>query len=154
LRFSSDPWTKSHQVLWHSKSIDDIIQSDKRTFCKKLLKDLPSIECDYQLIHSDLGGNILFHKELKPLVIDFSPAFAPKEYAEAIIICDSIAWAGCKLEKIELLKPLSKYKPFILYAIAFRLLTIGFFDSHGMERLETEWQSYQPIWDYINTMEV
>jgi len=45
-----------------------------------------------QIIHGDLCGNILFHETLSPVVIDFSLDYRPREYAEAILIADSIAW--------------------------------------------------------------
>ena len=45
-----------------------------------------------QLVHADLGHNILWHASLPPAVIDVSPWWAPVRYADAIIAVDAVAW--------------------------------------------------------------
>lgn len=45
----------------------------------------------------------MFDKTLSPLIIDFSPTIAPVEYAEAILVCDCIAWQGSAISEMELI---------------------------------------------------
>lgn len=147
---SHDPWTKANNVLWRGAHLPKNWSTEILSFCHSLLDHLERITDDYQLIHGDLGGNVFFDEELSPLVIDFSPTIAPKKYADAIIVCDSIAWAGVDLQSIELLQPLDAYKPYIKYAIAFRILTIAFAMNNNYDRLKEEWLAYKKIWSYIN----
>ena len=58
----------------------------------KLESLLKPVSLKSQLIHGDMTGNILFDDRLPPAVIDLSPYWRPKEYAEAIIVVDSIVW--------------------------------------------------------------
>lgn len=143
-----NPWAKAQAVLWQGAKLPDTWGSTARDFAIDLLSQLPQVDAPYQVIHADLGGNVLFHDTLKPLVIDFSPTFAPVAYAHAIIVCDSIAWGGAPLDTLKLLQPLKDYVPFILYAVAFRVLTILFFNHANNDRLMTEWRAYQAIWEY------
>ncbi len=104
-----------------------------------------------QLVHGDLGGNILFHPELPPAVTDVGPYWRPKRYADAIIVADAIAWAGADLLALE---PL--YDPIgvqMMYrAILFRLgaAAIAFGGHH--ERFAIEVAAYQPVVQAIGTI--
>lgn len=44
-----------------------------------------------QLVHGDLAGNVVWHDELGPGVIDLSPYWRPAAYADAIVVADSVA---------------------------------------------------------------
>src|SRR5262245_24959311 len=73
--------------------------------CGQLAADLPEevrplldrwrpVDLPCQLIHGDLGGNVLFHDSLPPAVIDVSPCWRPPGYADAIVVADAVAWHG------------------------------------------------------------
>jgi hypothetical protein len=47
-----------------------------------------------QLVHADLGGNVLFAPGLAPAIIDFSPYWRPPGYAEAVAAVDAFLWFG------------------------------------------------------------
>lgn len=144
LPISSDPWTKANNCLWKNGTTDEL--GEEKELCDSLLRQLPLVEEEYQLIHGDLGGNIMNGDS--PLVIDFSPAIAPKKYADAIIVCDAIAWECKSLDEIVLLD-LSVYKPFILYAIVFRVLAVAFNEDCDYKRFLDEWNAYKNIWKYV-----
>lgn len=144
---TDDPWSKAHHLLWHQERLE--ASSDMAIFVNDLLDQLSIYDEALQIIHSDLGGNILFHETLPPLVIDFSPAIAPKSFADAVLVCDSIAWGNQSIESLELLKHNKHYKESVLYAVAFRVATIACFDKYDMNRLLEEWQAYKNIWDYV-----
>lgn len=142
-----DPWSKAHRLLWEKKRLPEI--NEQNVFVNQMLDELPEYPEALQMIHSDLGGNILFHHELSPLVIDFSPAIAPKSFADAVLVCDAIAWGNQLIESLELLKSNLYYRESILYAAAFRVATIACFEKYDMARLMEEWQAYKNIWDYV-----
>ncbi|MEU4422114.1 TIGR02569 family protein [Actinoplanes sp. NPDC024001] len=45
-----------------------------------------------QLVHGDLGGNVLFAAGLPPAVIDVSPYWRAPAYAEGVVIADALSW--------------------------------------------------------------
>ncbi|MCK8061115.1 MULTISPECIES: hypothetical protein [unclassified Fusibacter] len=144
---TDDPWSRAHRLLWQGERLE--ATSDMAIFVNHLLNQLPIYDEALQIIHSDLSSNILFHETLAPLIIDFSPAVAPKSFADAVLICDSIAWGSQPLASLELLKSNINFKESVLYAVAFRVATIACFDKYDMNRLQKEWQAYQTIWDYV-----
>lgn len=146
----NNPWAKAQSNLWRGNQLPQYWEYEVRKLCSNLIKDLKPLGLPYQLIHSDLSGNVLFHDTLQPLIIDFSPAYAPYEYANALIVCDNIAWGDLKLESIELLKPHKLYKEVIKYAVAFRVLTTAYFNEASIEGLRSEWANFKSIWDYVS----
>lgn len=97
-----------------------------------------------QLVHGDLGGNILFHPQLPPAVIDVSPFWRPKRYADAIVVADAIAWAGADLRSLEpVCDPVGVQMT--LRAVLFRLGAAAIIFHGHDERLGVEVAAYQPI---------
>lgn len=148
-KFSDDPWSRANDVLWRGAPLQKDWSVEIKTFIEDKLKQLLPYEDAYQLIHGDLGGNILFHEELKPLVIDFSPTIAPAKYAEAIIVCDSIAWAGQPLSCMDFLGDLEIYRPFLQRAVMFRALTVAFAEWHDDKSFFNEWKHFEKIWQLL-----
>lgn len=109
------------------------------------LDDLPC-----QLVHGDLGGNIVFHPELPPAVIDVSPYWRPKRYADAIIVADAIAWAGADLRALEPLRdPIGLQ---MLYrAILFRLGAAAITFADRDDQFGVEVAAYQTVVQAIGT---
>jgi hypothetical protein len=103
-----------------------------------------------QIVHSDLSGNILFDEILNPLIIDFSPTIAPVEYAEAIFVCDCIAWEGSSISEIDLICHTEFNIEMIIRAIIFRLSVAAIFAGDDADEFNREYQNFKPIIDYIN----
>ena len=103
-----------------------------------------------QMVHGDLGGNILFHPELPPAVIDVSPYWRPKRYADAIIVADAVAWAGADLQALDPLRdPIGVQM--MRRAILFRLGAAAIaFDGYD-ERFGVEVAAYQPVVQALRT---
>ena len=144
-----NPWAYAHKVLWNGKQLPSNWHPDTLIFIRSLLVQLKPVDFPHQLVHADLGGNVLFHDTLLPLVIDFSPTVAPVEYAQAIIVCDGIAWNGWSLDTLDLLQPFDRHQEIIKYAILFRVLTVAFFDGQNIDRVMGEWNGYEKIWKLI-----
>jgi len=60
-----------------------------------------NIDKNAQLIHGDLAGNVVWHDELAPRVIDLSPYWRPAAYADAIVIVDSVAYRQAGPDVVE-----------------------------------------------------
>lgn len=86
----SHPWAIADKMIWGFLPMQygEIL----KPAMNKLESLLKPIHLKNQLIHGDMTGNILFHSSLPPAVIDLSPYWRPAQYAEAIIVVDSIMW--------------------------------------------------------------
>ncbi len=54
----------------------------------------------FQVIHGDLSGNFLLHRDRPPAIIDLSPAWAPAGMAEAIMLADVITWESAQPQSL------------------------------------------------------
>lgn len=148
---ASDPWSKSQLIAWQKDDLPQNISKEAFKILGKLLSKVKLKEnYNAQIIHSDLSGNILFSDVLNPLIIDFSPAIAPIEYAEAILVCDSIAWEGSPVSDIDLIYHSKFNEEMILRAIIFRLSVAAIFAGNNREEFYEEYNNFKPILDYLN----
>jgi uncharacterized protein (TIGR02569 family) len=100
----SDRWSEADRVTWGENSLADVEKVDSKILrlispvleaLKKLMKPLP-LDLKSQLIHADLGGNVLFDENNASLpgIIDLTLYWRPPAYAEAVVVADSLVWAG------------------------------------------------------------
>jgi hypothetical protein len=147
---TNNPWSKAHRVAWQIDDLPNGLPKETHGVIYDLLKRIiPKGNNKMQIVHSDLSGNILFDEALDPLIIDFSPTIAPVEYAEAILVCDCIAWQESKISEIELLPQNGIYTEMIIRAILFRLSVAALFSGHDHEKFSKEYNAFKPIIDYI-----
>lgn len=134
-----NPWTKAQSLAWSNFNVSAVKTPAE---INALLNMRTHIEMRRQLVHVDLAGNILFDKNENPVVIDFTPGFYPKEYAEVLLLIDSIAWYDTSIENLRLLHLTEDLrKQLILRALIFRLSVPLF-----MGQLNTE-KNYQVNYD-------
>jgi hypothetical protein len=81
----TDPWAVGDRVAWGESEFPEL---------DDVLALLEPVDAPSQLIHGDLTGNVLFHDELPPAVIDFAPYWRPVEFASAIVVSDALCWHG------------------------------------------------------------
>lgn len=114
----NNPWKKAHKIAWETESNNSF--PDKIQALLNLRKPL---SLPVQLVHIDLAQNILKNNLNQYAIIDFTPAFFPKEYAEAVIIIDSIAWHQAPLSTIDYLEINTELSyQLLLRALIFRLV--------------------------------
>lgn len=71
-----------------------------------------------QLVHSDLAGNVLRAPSGSAFVVDFSPAWRPVAWAEAVAVLDAVMWKGAHPLALASVGPQDLRR-----AIAFRVLS-------------------------------
>ena len=106
------------------------------------------LELPSQLIHSDLCNNVLFHEELPPAVIDVSPQWRPKRFADAIAVVDAIGWFGAGRDAIAALGD-DIGEQLAIRAALFRLGSAVVLFDGAEERLAGEVAAYERILDAI-----
>jgi uncharacterized protein (TIGR02569 family) len=149
-RAPNNRWEKAHRVAWQVVDMPKQIHQNAKKIINQLLCKVTRTEVySMQIIHGDLAGNILFHEKLSPLIIDFSPTIAPREYADAILVCDCIAWQESNVSEIDLLPSTEFYKEMVLRAIIFRLTTAALASGNNEDLFHQEYFAYKPILEYL-----
>jgi uncharacterized protein (TIGR02569 family) len=105
----ANPWEVGDRVAWGTLPYDGI---------DDLLAAREPVDAPSQLIHGDLTGNVLFHDELPPAIIDFAPYWHPTEYATAIIVTDAVLWEGAPEDLLDGVHP-----QYLLRALIYRGVT-------------------------------
>jgi Phosphotransferase enzyme family len=91
------PWTAGDQVAWGERDPGSILADAPEPLAgqlRGLLAALRPVHLPAQLIHGDLGGNVLFADGEPPAVIDFSPYWRPAGLALAVAAVDALMWSG------------------------------------------------------------
>jgi Phosphotransferase enzyme family len=90
-------WTTGDQVAWGERDPGSVLAAAPAPLAgqlRSLLAALRPVRLPAQLIHGDLGGNVLFASGQPPTVIDFSPYWRPAGLALAIAAVDALTWSG------------------------------------------------------------
>jgi uncharacterized protein (TIGR02569 family) len=77
-----------------------------------------------QLVHGDLGGNVLLSEDgLPPAVIDLSPYWRPPGWALAVVAVDALVWGDADPSVLDLLAGEPEIDQLLLRAMLYRLVT-------------------------------
>jgi Phosphotransferase enzyme family len=90
-------WTVGDQVAWGERDPGSVLAAAPAPLAgqlRSLLAALRPVRLSAQLIHGDLGGNVLFAPGQPPAVIDFSPYWRPAGLALAVAAVDALTWSG------------------------------------------------------------
>jgi hypothetical protein len=90
-------WTVGDQVAWGERDPGSVLAAAPAPLAgqlRSLLAGLRPVRLPAQLIHGDLGGNVLFAPGQPPAVIDFSPYWRPAGLALAVAAVDALTWSG------------------------------------------------------------
>jgi uncharacterized protein (TIGR02569 family) len=90
-------WTVGDQVAWGERDPGSVLAAAPGPLgrqLRSLLAALRPVRLPAQLIHGDLGGNVLFAGASPPAVIDFSPYWRPAGLALAVAAVDALTWRG------------------------------------------------------------
>ncbi len=97
---------------------------------RSLLAALRPVRLEAQLVHGDLGGNVLFAAGEPPAVIDFSPYWRPAGLALAIAAADALMWSGADPASLDELAGQPELGQLLARALVYRLVTEIIF-RHG-----------------------
>lgn len=116
----NDPWAIADRMAWGELELPLYFEQTTKALTK-LSEARKNIHLPNQIIHGDIGGNILFEDELPPAVIDFSPYYRPAGFASAITIIDSLVWQGMSFDKISLFKNIEELNQLLIRALIRRI---------------------------------
>jgi hypothetical protein len=104
-----EPWATGDRVAWDGERFDGL---------DDVLDALRPVSEPNALIHGDLTGNVLFHDELPPGIIDFTPYWRPLPFAAAIVVADALVWEAAPPELADAVDP-----QYLLRALVYRGVT-------------------------------
>jgi|SRR5580704_9202117 uncharacterized protein (TIGR02569 family) len=116
----ASPWATSDRVAWGEIPAGDFAQAKHLPRLTAALRPVPAPS---QLVHGDLSGNVLFHDQLPPAVIDFSPYWRPAAYASAIVVADALVWEGADARILEAVSHVEDFGQYLVRALIFRAVT-------------------------------
>lgn len=120
LRERDDRWAVADRVAWGE--LPPTRWAGVRPL-DALFDALAPVAARSQLIHGDLGGNVLFHDDLPPLVIDVSPFWRPPVYATAIVVAGGLVYEGADADLLVPLGAEADFAQCLVRALIFRAVT-------------------------------
>jgi uncharacterized protein (TIGR02569 family) len=120
LESRASPWAVSDRVAWGEMLGSDFAQV---RHLPQLTSALRPVSAPSQLIHGDLSGNVLFHDQLPPAIIDFSPYWRPTAYASAIVVADALVWEGADSQILDAVRHIKDFGQYLIRALIFRAVT-------------------------------
>jgi uncharacterized protein (TIGR02569 family) len=114
------PWAIGDRVAWGELPVSEFAHA------KHLGRLAPArrpVSAPSQLIHGDLGGNVLFHDELPPAIIDFSAYWRPVAFAAAIVVADALVWEGADARLLDAVGRTEDFGQYLIRALIYRSVT-------------------------------
>jgi len=142
------PWTVSDQVAWGDRNPWSILAGTPgplRRQVRRLLAALGPVRLPAQLIHGDLGGNVLFAGGAPPVVIDFSPYWRPAGLALAVAAVDALMWDGADPVILDELASQPELDQLLARALVGRLVTEMIFRHGDPAGLEAAARAGHPV---------
>ena len=92
------------------------------------------------MIHGDLLGNVLFHADSPPAIIDWAPYWRPAGLGAAIAAIDAACWHAWPTDRLlELGDSIPEWRQLLVRALTFRIATLhilGHWDAKMEKRHE------------------
>jgi hypothetical protein len=150
-------WTVGDQVAWGERDPETVLADAPEPLggqLRRLLAALRPVRLPAQLIHGDLGGNVLFADGEPPVVIDFSPYWRPAGLALAVAAVDALMWNGADPAILGQLTVQAGYDPadfgqLLARALVYRLVTEVIFRRGDPAGLGVAARAGQPVTSLI-----
>jgi uncharacterized protein (TIGR02569 family) len=113
-------WAIGDRVAWGEISSAEFLEV---RHLRALAAAVRPVAAPSQIIHGDLCGNVLFHEELAPAIVDFSPYWRPACYASAIVVADALLWQGADRQILDEVRDIEDFGQYLLRALIFRLVS-------------------------------
>ena len=113
----ASPWAIGDRVAWGEIPAAEFA---KVSHLPRLAATLRPVTAPSQLIHGDLGGNVLFHDQLPPAIIDFSAYWRPVGFASAIVVADALVWQDASARLLASVSHIDDIGQYLIRALIYR----------------------------------
>ena len=95
------PWDVGDRMAWGDEPL--VVRTHGlRPLVDRLAARLAPVDEPRQLVHGDLGGNVLLSEAgAPPAILDLSPYWRPVGWALAVVVVDALVWADADPSLIE-----------------------------------------------------
>jgi uncharacterized protein (TIGR02569 family) len=112
------PWDVGDRMAWGDVELV-VRDSGLQPLVERLAGRLAPVSARSQLVHGDLGGNVLLADGGgPPAILDLSPYWRPPEWALAVVAVDAMVWSDAEPAPFEDLDP-----QLLVRAMLYRLVT-------------------------------
>jgi uncharacterized protein (TIGR02569 family) len=134
----TDPWSWADRVVW------DGLRPEGTAAVVALLKELLAafepVTSPSQVIHGDVGGNLLRAAGSPDALIDWPPYFRPRAFSLAVAAGDGVCWEGADPSLLDEWADLPEWDQLLLRGVAWRLTTRA--RSEALGQLEASSDGY------------
>jgi uncharacterized protein (TIGR02569 family) len=125
----SDPWSHGDRVAWEGAEPEG--SEPTRHLVGQATAAFEPVSSPSQVVHGDIGGNVLVAPGLPPAVIDWPPYFRPSAFALAVAAVDAICWSGASVRLLRDWGDQPEWRQVLLRAFVYRTATQGRFEALG-----------------------
>lgn len=147
-------WSAASYVVWETNKYD--YDKEFMLLINQITEKLEPLNLPFQLTHGDLSGNFLFHPDLPPAIIDFSPVWAPNGFAEGVMLADAITWEDANTYELEIFKSIPNIEQLAWRGVLRRIIEqaehIKWFDKDKTQAVE-EAKEFQKAIDFLNNFD-
>ena len=118
-----DPWSHGDRVAFGEA--EPVGPPEVLALLEPLLAATRPLALEPQVIHGDLGGNVLRAPGRPDAVIDWPPYFRPRDLALAIIATDAVAWEGAPERLLDAWADVPGWSQLMVRAVVCRVATRG-----------------------------
>jgi uncharacterized protein (TIGR02569 family) len=122
LDIRDDPWSHGERVAWEGDPPEG--GDETLGLLTRALSGMQPVEVDDQVVHGDLGGNVLRHGD-RGAVIDWPPYWRPVDWALAVVATDAVCWEGAEEALLDQWATGRQWPQLLLRATVYRLATRG-----------------------------
>ena len=150
LRERIDPWAIGDRVAWNEDRSHHDVPATVAAVLDELRALLASTHSGGpdQVIHGDLGGNVLFARDpqMPPAIIDIAPYYRPAAYADAVIVADAVAWEDAPRDLAEEFATTRLLGSHLLArAVVYRLIAAAESWRGSPDRIAAQLDAYSPV---------
>lgn len=132
LDLRTDAWSYGDRVAWEdAEPVADGPTLEQITSLREVLRP---VDARSQVIHGDLGGNVLI-TDGRPVVIDWPPYYRPVGFALAVAAGDAVRWEDVPVEFLDDWADVPDWYQLVARALVYRLATAGVQQRNGMSAL-------------------
>jgi uncharacterized protein (TIGR02569 family) len=117
-----DAWSYGDRVAWEGEAAEG--SEETLALLARALGRLEPIEQSDQVVHGDLGGNVLRDGD-RAAVIDWPPYWRPADWALAVVATDAVCWEGADESLLDAWWTGDDWPQLLLRAAIYRLATRG-----------------------------
>ena len=131
----TDAWSHGDRVAWEGAGpVAADVTLDQ---IHRLRAAFAPVGSDPQVIHGDLGGNVLVTDD-GPVVIDWPPYFRPPGFGLAVAVGDAVRWEDVPVGFIDAWCDVPDWYQLLARALVYRLATAGIQQLDGQANLSPD----------------